>query len=668
MTREQAAARIEALRREIRRHDHRYYVEDRPVISDEAYDRLFAELQALEERFPDLVTPDSPTRRVAGRPRDDFPRVAHAAPMLSLESSRDEDALRRFVLRTEKALDGEAVRWVVELKLDGVSVELVYEGGVLARAATRGDGTFGEGVTENVRTIRSVPLRLRDDRRPVPGFVSIRGEVVMRVAAFARLNEERVREGIEPFANPRNAAAGSLRQLDPRVTAARPLEVFCYDLLAADGLDLGTQWEIRAALADWGMPLAEPARRVAKMDEILAFHRELEARREGLEHEIDGIVVKLDDLRTRERLGTTARHPRWAYALKFAARREVTEILDVVPSVGRTGVVTPIALLRSVEIGGVTVSRASLFNREQVAKLGVGVGDRVRVHRAGDVIPHVVERVEARAGAPWEMPAHCPSCGTALVVRGPHTICPNAFGCPAQKAGRLVHFASRRAFDIEGLGDETARALVRSGLVDEPPDLFDLRPEDLVPLERFAERSAGQLADRVQRARRVELHRLLYALGIPEVGPKVARDLAEHLGSLAALRAADEATLEAVPGIGPSIASSVVRFFADPRVDRMLERLLARVTVVGPAPRAGGALAGLTFVFTGGLERFTRAEARALVEAHGGRVASAVSARTDYVVAGADPGSKLDEARARGVPILDEAAFIELLRARGVPS
>jgi DNA ligase (NAD+) len=663
MNERQARRRVDALRAEIRRHDRLYYVEDRPEIGDEAYDRLFAELQDLEARFPALVTPDSPTQRVGGAPRSELPTVRHAAPMLSLDSGREAAAVRRFLQRVRDAV-GDA-RFVVEPKLDGVSVELVYEGGTLQRGATRGDGLRGEGVSENLRTLRSVPLRLDASRRPPPRYLAVRGEVLLRLGPFTALNQRRVAAGLEPFANPRNAAAGSLRQLDPAVTARRPLEVLFYDVLVVDGAVIGTQWEVRQALADWGLRLAAPARLVATVDEILAFHADLAARRDALEIEIDGVVIKLDDLAARDRLGTTARAPRWAYAHKFPARREVTDVLDVAPSVGRTGVVTPVALLRPVEIGGVTVSRASLHNREQVQRLGVGVGDRVRVLRAGDVIPQVAEVVEKRAPDTWRMPLDCPVCSTRLEIEGPYTRCPNVFGCPAQQAARIRHLASRAALDIDRLGAETSRLLVRAGLVRRLPDLFDLRVEDVERLPGFAHRSATLLVEGIRHGARTELHRFLYGLGIPQVGEKVARDLAAHFGSFEALRAADEEALRAVPGVGPSMAASIAAFFRDPRLRDDLDALDRRVQIERPTP-AGAALAGLTFVFTGGLERFTRRAAQDLVAAHGGHVAGAVSRRTDYLVAGADPGSKLDEARARGVPVLDEAAFLRLLRDRRV--
>jgi DNA ligase (NAD+) len=667
MDRKQAAKRVEELRREIRRHDYLYYVKDRPEISDEAYDALFHELEELEERFPEVAAPDSPTKRVGGAPLDEFPAVEHLAPMLSLDSDRERSALERFDERLRKALD--EVSYVLEPKLDGLSVELVYEDGALVRAATRGDGTRGEGITENVRTIGAVPLRLREEEREAPRLLSVRGEIIMRLGAFQRLNEGLLNQGRQPFANPRNAAAGSLRQLDPRITASRPLDAYFYDVLHAEGASFASHRQLLAALATWGLKVNELVEPGADVEDILAYHHRMGERRDELDYEIDGVVIKLDDLEERERLGTTARHPRWAFAFKFPPRKETTRILAIVASVGRTGVVTPVAMLRPIELGGVTVSRATLHNREEVARLDVREGDTVRVQRAGDVIPQVIERVEGegKRGEPFRMPRRCPSCGTELVERGPFTVCPNSFDCPSQRAGRIQHFASRDALDIEGLGEETARLLVEEGLVASLPDLFDLGKEQLVALEGFADKSAQNLLDALHRASDVELARFLYGLGIPEVGVKVARDLAQHFGSLEAVRAADEEALQQVCGVGPRMAEQIAGFFREPRNREVIDALLdGRLAIAEPEVEAGGNLEGLTFVFTGSLERFTRREAQQLVERHGAHAASSVSGNTDYLVAGEDAGSKLDEARKRGVTVLDEEGFAALLRERGI--
>ena len=681
--REEARERVDELREEIRRHDRLYYAENAPEISDAEYDRLFEELRELEEAFPGLRSGDSPTQRVGAPPVDELPTVLHTAEMLSLASGREEQDLRDFhdrVLRGLDAEDGE-LRYTVEPKLDGASVELVYEDGLLSRAVTRGDGRRGEGVTENVRTVRAVPLRLREEEREVPGLLAVRGEVFMRIGDFEALNERLMGEGREPFANPRNATAGSLRQLDSRVTAERPLDLYCYDVLSPEDepgeLGIERQWELLDALRDWGFPVNDGAELVDSVEAILAYHGTMAEERDELDYEIDGVVVKLDDLAARQRLGATSRHPRWAFAHKFEPRKEITRVMHILPSVGRTGRVTPVAMLRPVDVGGVTVSRASLHNIEQVRKLDVREGDRVRVQRAGDVIPQVVAVVEEgeghQAGEGYELPGACPSCGTDLIRRGPYTLCPNHFECPAQLAGRIEHFASRDALDVEGLGEKVARFLVDEGLVEQLPDLFEIEEEDLVELEGFAEKSSRNLVAAVASSSETGLARFIHGLGIPEVGSTVARDLARWFGTFGAFRGADEEELEAVDGVGPKMAAAIRDFFEDERTSQILDELEEKVTLVdeGPGSREEGEAAdrpldGLTVVFTGALERFTRREAQELVEGAGGRATSSVSGETDYVVVGEEPGSKLDDAEAEGVPTLDEEAFVELLEERGV--
>lgn len=668
--------RAEALSALIRRHDHLYYVLDRPEVSDEQYDAWFRELKALEEAHPELRSPDSPTQRVGGAAVESFPTVEHAAPMLSLESDNAEAALRRFDERVRKGLGaGVEVRYVLEPKLDGLSIELVYEHGLLTTAATRGDGRKGEGVTENVRTIPAVPLRLHGEERAIPPFLSIRGEVIMRNRDFDRLNEKLLAAGEEPFANPRNVAAGAIRQLDPKQTAAKPLDMYAYDALSfgpnggdtAAPEDIRTQTEVLAALRAWGFRVSDRISDGTDVEAILAYHAETESARDDLGYEIDGIVIKLDDLAQRQTLGFTARHPRWAFAYKFPPRKEITRILSIFPSVGRTGVVTPVAFLLPVEIGGVTVARATLHNREEVGRKDVREGDRVRIQRAGDVIPQVIERIEEpdrERNAPWQMPAACPSCGTPLIERGPFTVCPNNFECRAQLVGRIVHFASRNALDIEGLGDESAKLFVSQGLVRQLPDLFNLRREQIAPLEGFAEKSATKLVEALARARKTELARFLYGLGIPEVGTAVARDLARHFRTFERLRGASADELQTVPGVGPRMAEQILAFFAEPQNAAVLDALrevieLAEVTA--PAPAAPGLLLGKKFVFTGGLETLSRDEAKSRIEQLGAKAVSSVSKATDYVVVGSDPGSKADDAARLGVPTLDEAGFIALL-------
>jgi DNA ligase (NAD+) len=676
LTAEQAAARVAELSDTLRRHEYLYYVLDAPEISDARYDELFHQLKALEEAFPQLVDPDSPTQRVGGEALESLTTVEHTAPMLSLDSSQSEANLRRFDERLRKALAGAEVRYAVDPKLDGASLELVYEGGRLVRGVTRGDGRRGEEVTANVRTIASVPMRLRDADRPVPAMLSVRGEVIMLASEFEALNERLINEGKEPFANPRNAAAGALRQLDSRLVAQRPLAAYAYDVLTIEGAELATQQEVWQALTDWGLWVNGETKLVSTVEEILEYHAGLEARRDDLGYEIDGIVIKLNELALRSELGATSHHPRWAYAYKFPPRREVTRILGILASVGRTGRVTPVAIMNPVEIGGVTVSRATLHNREEVARKDIREGDRVRIERAGDVIPQVVERIEEpgkKRGEPFSMPERCPSCDTELVERGPFSICPNAFACPAQLVARLFHFGSRHALDIEGLGEESAKLLVDHGFVKELPDLFEITPDQLLPLEGFAAKSATNLVDNIAKASHTELPRFLFGLGIPEVGTTVARDLSRHFGTFAAIRSATEEELTAVHGVGERMSEEILGFFADEHNAALLDRLLTKMTLeeTEPAPDGGAAdgadlpLADKKFVFTGGMERWTRDEAKAAVEALGGRAVSSVSKKTDYVVAGEDPGSKLTKAQELGVTVLDEAGFEALLAEHG---
>ena len=662
---EEAAAEIAELSQEIRRHDHLYYLEAAPEIADSAYDSLFRRLQELEAAFPDLLTPDSPTQRVGADPRESLPNVEHAVPMLSLDSAHELDAVRRFDERVRKALEGEEIRYVVEPKLDGASLELVYVNGVLDRAVTRGNGRVGEGVTENARTIPSVPLRLREDELAAPALLSVRGEAIMYLGDFESLNQRRIEAGEAPYQNPRNATSGALRQLDSRVTATRPLTVLAYDVLAVRGTSFATDHEGLAALKAWGLLTPERIRLVDSVEEIAEYHGRFEADRETLDYEIDGVVVKLDALEPRERLGSTSHHPRWAIAFKFEPRKEVTRIDRIFVSVGRTGVLTPVALLRPVEVGGVTVSRASLHNREELERKDVREGDLVRVQRAGDVIPQVVERVDEEGrerGPAFAMPHACPSCGTEPVEKGPFTVCPNHFACRAQLKGRITHFGSRGALDIEGLGSETAALLVDEGLVAELADLFDLEESNLVPLEGFAEVSARKLVQAIEDRRTVELSRFLVGLGIPEVGAAVAADLAAHFRGIDAFREASADALEEIHGVGPRMSAAIRSFLDEPRVSGALDRLIARgfeFTVPERTAETAGGLAGRTIVLTGTLEGFSRTELKEKLAGLGARVTGSVSGRTDYLVVGANPGSKLAKAEALGVEVVTEAKLLE---------
>ena len=667
---EETAAEMERLTAEIHRHDRLYYSENRPEISDAAYDALFRRLQALEADHPALARPDSPTQRVGADPRDSLPNLQHTVPMLSLDSAHDLDAVRRFDERLRKALGDEDIRYVIEPKLDGASLELVYVDGVLDRAVTRGNGRVGEGVTENARTIPSVPLRLREDEIAAPAFLSVRGEALMYLNDFESLNQHRIEADEQPYQNPRNATSGALRQLDSRITAQRPLTVLAYDVLAVEGAEFDTDSEGLAALKAWGFVTPERIEVVESVDEIAAYHRGFDADRDSLNYEIDGVVVKLDALAPRRRLGSTSHHPRWAIAFKFEPRKEVTRIDRIFVSVGRTGVLTPVALLRPVEVGGVTVSRASLHNREELERKDVREGDLVRVQRAGDVIPQVVERVDEEGrerGPAFTMPEACPSCGTAPVEKGPFTVCPNHFACRAQLKGRITHFGSRSALDIEGLGGETAALLVDEGLVKDLADLFDLTEEDLVPLEGFAEVSARNLVQGIEERRRVELARFLVGLGIPEVGVTVARDLALHFRGIAELRAGAPDDLEAVHGVGPKMSTAITAFLQQPRVSEALDRLLAKGFELSvpevPSDDVPDDWAGKRVVLTGSLKGYTRSELKRVLQGLGARVTGSVSARTDCLVAGANPGSKLAKARELGVEVLTEDALLERIES-----
>jgi DNA ligase (NAD+) len=653
--------RAEHLREQIRHHDYRYYVLDRPTISDAAYDALIRELETLEAHYPALVTPDSPTQRVAGQVREGFRTVPHRAPLLSLESTTDVEAVRQFDRRISAAL-GPSVRYVLEPKFDGLSIEVVYERGRLVSASTRGDGQRGEDVTANVRTIRAVPLRLRDSPVPIPRLLAVRGEVLMRRADFAALNERLRRAGEPLFANPRNAAAGSVRQLDPRITAQRSLNVYFYDVLAIEG---GRRADASSDYAEWmrawGLRISPHRRLGSSASDILAYRERMAIARDSLDVEIDGIVAKVDNLAARDRLGSTAKHPRWAIGVKFEARSATTRIERIEVQVGRTGVLTPVAVLRPVQIGGVTVSRATLHNWSELARKRIRVGDTVEVIRAGDVIPEIVGRVEPshRLGVLTRPPAMCAACHARVVQRGPFRLCPNTIGCPAQRVRAIEHFASRDAFDIDGLGPSTIQLLVDHGLVRTVADLFTITDDDLRGLPRFGAVAATRLAAAIEAARRVTLARFLFALGIPDVGTATAGRLAERFRTLAALRRATEAQLAATPEVGAAAARQIVEFFKRPSSQAVIQALLEHgVTIVPQGGRAAGALTGQSVVFTGALDTMTRAAAERIVEQHGGRPMRTVTRTTSLVVAGAAPGSKLNRAKALRIPILTEQEFL----------
>ncbi len=662
--------RIRKLREEIEFHNYRYYVLDDPVVSDAEYDALMRELVELEAEHPELVTPDSPTQRVGAAPAEAFAPVVHRSPMMSLANVYSMEELRAFDARVRKALGGEPVEYVAELKIDGLAVSLVYEEGRFVRGATRGDGTTGEDVTHNLRTIRSIPMRLR---LGPPVSIDVRGEVYMIRREFHKLNEERRASGEPLFANPRNAAAGSLRQLDPKVTAARPLDIFVYGagyMSDMGGAALTTHLESLGLLKEAGFRINPNTRLCRTIDEVVDYCAHWGERRDTLDYEIDGVVVKVNSLAQQERLGATARSPRWAVAYKFPARQATTKVRDIIVQVGRTGTLTPVAVLDPVELAGSTVSRATLHNEDIIRAKDIRIGDTVVVEKGGDVIPEVVKMVtERRTGAEREfrMPAKCPECGADVVrLEGEAASrCVGGMACPAQVREGILHFASRDAMDIEGMGPSLVAQLLDAGLVKTAADIYDLKLDDIARLERMGKKSAENLLSAIERSKSHPLHRLVFALGIRHVGERSARDLAEHFGTMDRLAAATYDELTRVPDVGPKVAESVLAFFREPRNRESLRRLAdAGVNMKETekaAPSAESPLAGKTVVLTGTLERFTRKEAEEAVLARGGKVSSSVSRKTDYVVVGKDPGSKYDKARELGVTILDEHEFERLL-------
>jgi DNA ligase (NAD+) len=657
--------RVEKLREEIRRYDYYYYVLNQPLISDAEYDKLFRELLELERQYPELVTPDSPTQRVGAPPAEEFAPVEHAIPMLSLANCFNDEELEEWDDRVRRMLGGEPVEYVCEPKLDGLSVELVYVDGVFTVGSTRGDGRVGEDVTRNLRTIKQVPLRLFPLNGKVPRLLEARGEVYMEKEAFRRLNEERERAGEPLFANPRNAAAGSLRQLDPNVTASRPLKIFFYAMGRAEGIEIRSQVELLTTFPKLGLPVNPLWKLCKTLDEVKAFYRELLAMRHELPYEADGMVVKVNDFAQREILGEVSRAPRWAIAYKFPAEEATTRVLDIVVQVGRTGALTPVANLKPVEVSGATVSRATLHNADEIRRKDIRIGDWVIVRRAGEVIPEVVKSIpERRTGAEKEfkMPERCPACG-GPVVRPPGEVayrCEN-LSCPARIKESIRHFASRRAMDIEGLGEKLVDQLVETGLVRKLSDIYRLKKEDLVNLERMGEKSAQNLLEQIERSKNAGLARLIFALGIRYVGEHLAEVLAQHFPSLEALSNATYEELIQIPEIGPRIAQSIVDFFRNAENRKLIQELKELGVKTEAEKPKEGPLSGKTFVFTGTLSAFPREEARRLVESLGGRVASSVSRKVDYVVVGADPGEKLRKAQELGITILTEEEFRKLV-------
>ena len=662
---------IERLREEIERHNYLYYVLDRPEVSDAEYDALFQRLTQLESEHSDLVTPDSPTQRVGSAPADGFAAVQHSVPMLSLANAFDEDGLHDFDRRVRAILDTDEVTYVAEPKLDGLSVELVYRDGVFSQGSTRGDGRNGEDVTANLRTIPSVPLRLRTDNEIVPELVEVRGEVYIDKADLLALNARREEDGLPPFANPRNLAAGSLRQLDPRVTAGRPLKLYCYDLGRTEGIAIESQAELLTRLPALGLRVNPLYEICVGIEPAVAFYHRLMEEREGLAYETDGIVVKVDDFTARQTAGTVSRSPRWAIAGKFPAQQGITRLADIVVSVGRTGILTPVAVLDPVRVHGVEITSATLHNEDEIKRKGVLIGDTVVVQRAGDVIPQVVKPLpKHRTGEerPFAMPKTCPACGSD-VVRFENEVAHRCLNttCPARLQQSILHFIGKGGLDVEGLGHKLVRQLVEKGLVISLADLFRLDRETLAGLERLGPKSADNLLAALNAAKDVPLSRFLFGLGIPEVGDRAAEILADAFGSLDRIIEAAEEVLTTLPEIGPKTAAGIVGFFRNKENRTAIAELRdvgLRIAAIPEGERTGP-LAGKRFVFTGTLSAMTRNEAGERVKALGASVSSTVARATDFVVVGEKPGSKADKARDLGVPLLAEAEFLSLLEQHG---
>ena len=657
---------VEQLRSEIQEHNRRYHVLDDPIITDAEYDALFRRLQALEEAHPALRTPDSPTQRVGASPLAKFAAVRHGQQMLSLNNVTTAEELAEFDARIRKFLNAARIDYVGEPKVDGVAVELVYRDGVLAVASTRGDGMVGEDITQNVRTIRSVPLRLQQKQGTVPELLEVRGEVYLPIAAFRKINREREEAGESAFANPRNATAGSLKQLDPTVTASRPLDLVCHGIGQVQwSARPATHWDVLQALAGLGLKPVPRSKVLHTLEEVAAMFADLDAARDDLAYEIDGLVVKVNDLSLQRRLGEISRSPRWAVAYKFKARQATTRIERIVPSVGRTGVLTPVAELEPVAVGGVTVRNASLHNMDEIERKDVRVGDTILLERAGDVIPYVVKVVtERRTGAEkrFRMPKHCPVCG-AEVVRPEGEVAYRCIGlgCPAKLKQSLRFFGARTAMDVEGLGEKLVDQLVDRELVRDLADLYHLDEDTVAGLERMGKKSAANLLAQLDRSRRTTLPRFLVGLGIRQVGEATAKALAEQFGTLERLMQAGPEELQEVRDVGPEVAASIHQFFDEQQNRRVIARLLDAGVRPAAVSRPKGPLVGKKFVLTGTLDAMTRPEAQRRIEARGGRVVASVSKETDYVVAGADPGSKLTKAEKLGTKVLDEAAFLALV-------
>lgn len=663
----QLKIQIERLRAEINDHNYRYYVLDDPVISDADYDSLFRELEDLEQSHPELISTDSPTQRIGAEPMEAFGSITHTIPMLSLQNAMDEEELIAFDERMRKGLERDQIEYAAEPKLDGVAVELVYENGQFTAGSTRGNGIVGEDITQNLRTIRAVPLALRTQNQKAPALLEVRGEVYISKDDFAALNKAQEKAEAAIFANPRNAAAGSLRQLDSSITAKRPLSIYCYQQGAVEGVSFETHSELLEHLKEWGFPVNPEIETAAGIEEALKYHRSLEKRRSTLPYDIDGTVFKVNNLSYQETLGIRSRTPRWAIAGKFKAQQVTTVVEDIIASVGRTGAITPVAKLKPVSVGGVTVSNATLHNQDEIDRKDVRVGDKVLIQRAGDVIPEVVKVIPGKRPKrtkKYKLPEKCPACSHD-VFRPPGEVvarCQNA-SCPAQIKGRIQHFVSKNAMDIEGLGEKLTDQLVDAGLVQSVDDIFRLKTADLAELERMGEKSAENIVEAVEGAKKVTFACFLYALGIRHVGEHTARVLEQASGGdVNQLSGMSAEELESIDEIGPVVAKSVVHFFADEQNRKLVENCLKLGVAFEAVHHAAGALEGKTVVLTGKLEHISRKEAEELVRSAGGRAGSSVSAKTDFIVAGPGAGSKLKKAQELGIRVLTEEEFLKLIQ------
>ncbi|MEM2838835.1 MAG: NAD-dependent DNA ligase LigA [Thermoplasmata archaeon] len=658
--------RMKELAELINYHDFKYYVENNPEISDYEYDQLVAELKSLEKDYPELILPDSPTQRVSGTPVKEFPVVEHKVPMLSLDNGYSPEDLSEFDRRVRKWLSNEPVEYVVELKIDGLGIALLYEDGILVRGATRGDGIRGEDVTSNIKTVRSIPLRLRKGSKIDDS--EVRGEVYLPISSFKKLNQERERSGEPLFANPRNAAAGSIRQLDPSITASRKLDAFFYTL-SYHKQDFKTHWDCLNAMREAGLKVNPYIEKFDSIDKVIEYCKDWEKRREELDYEIDGMVVKVNSIDQQKRLGETSKNPRWAIAFKFAAKQRTTRIKDIIVQVGRTGALTPVADLEPVQIGGITVSRATLHNEDEIRRKDIRIGDTVLIERAGDVIPEVVKVIpEKRTGKEKEfvMPKSCPVCGSKVVKEEGEAVsrCIGS-SCPAQLKQTIRHFATRKAMDIEGLGDALISQLVDTGLVKNIADLYTLDMESLTELERMGEKSAGNLLSEIEASKNRGLERLLFGLGIRHVGETVADDLAARFRTMDELMKAGKEELMRVNGVGEIIADSIVDYFSEPSNRQLIEKLRKLGVEMGAKEKRQGPLEGKTFVFTGTLKSYPRAEAARKVQELGGKVGSSITKKTDFVVLGESPGSKLAQAQKLGIRLLSEEEFKRLVGEKG---